>query len=394
MRILQVVTLISPEGTYGGPTTVALNQCTALQALGHEVDVAAGYPGTSPVVQSHGAVPLHLFPVRRVIPGIGFAGLASPSLLRWVAREIRAYDVVHVHVARDFVTLPVARLARLRGVPLVVQPHGMIDSSNRLLARPLDAFLTRPTLRRASAVCHLTPLERDELHRVARGDLRLVSLQNGVVQPAPLPQPQPPAHEVLFLARLHSRKRPAAFARAATALLGRHPQTTFALVGPDEGEGPAVSAAMAAAGSDRLRWDGPLAPDAALERLSRAAICVLPSVDEPFPMTVLEALARGVPVIITHSCGLAGAVKESGAGVVIGDDVDELIQAIDRVLSDHDLRAEMGARARNLASRVFAMEPVARRLESIYHDASGAGRSSCHSLDPAPGPVPKDPPGR
>ena len=52
---------------------------------------------------------------------------------------MRDYDVVHVHVARDFVTLPAATIARRAGVPYVLQPHGMIDPSDHALARPLDA---------------------------------------------------------------------------------------------------------------------------------------------------------------------------------------------------------------------------------------------------------------
>jgi glycosyltransferase involved in cell wall biosynthesis len=366
MRILQVVTLISPDGAYGGPTTVALNQCEALYSLGHNAHVAAGYPGAKAAERLHGAVPLHLFPARTLIPGIGFAGLSAPGLLRWLARECDGYDVVHVHVARDFVTLPAARLGQLRGRPVVVQPHGMIDVSDRPLSRPLDAVLTRPTLRSAAAVCHLTSREHDDLVQVAGEGLRLVQLHNGV----PLPTTVGAAEdEVLFLARLHPRKRPLNFLRAAMNLHPKHPSTSFAVVGPDEGEGRTVSAAVAEAGTVKIRWEGPLQPDEARQRLAHAAVYVLPSVDEPFPMSVLEAMARGVPVIITDTCGLAEAVTDSGAGIVVRDDVDELTKAIDYLLSDRDLRASIGSRARSLARETFGMEPVAERLEAIYLSA-------------------------
>ncbi|MBK5249133.1 MAG: hypothetical protein JJE50_06815, partial [Actinomycetales bacterium] len=74
MRIISVVTLFSPDGAYGGPTRVAVNQAAALRRLGHQVVIAAGGRGYAhPPEHVHG-VPLRLFPVRTAVPGTGFAG--------------------------------------------------------------------------------------------------------------------------------------------------------------------------------------------------------------------------------------------------------------------------------------------------------------------------------
>lgn len=367
MRILQVVTLISPDGAYGGPVTVAVNQCVALERLGHEAHIAAGHRARATVVRRR-SIPIHLFPVHLVVPGIGFSGLTSAALLRWLIAGLSSWDVVHVHVARDLVTLPAAMLAEAGHRRVVIQPHGMIDPSDRLLARPLDALLTRRVLRSAAAVCHLTALERDQLVQVAGERLNLVPLRNGVPGPhlADLSASPSPGREVLYLARLQKRKRPVMFVEAALALAPKHPRATFTLAGPDEGEGKEVEALVTNAGGSNVRWEGAVPPEQVLERLSRASVFVLPAVDEPYPMAVLEAMSLGIPVVVTDSCGLAEAVRRSGAGVVIGTSLDDLTRAVDTLLSDERLRAAMGARARVLAETNFGMDQVAERLLSIY----------------------------
>ena len=378
MRILSVATLVSPGGEYGGPTRVAVNQVRELRRLGHDVTLCAGTRGfeTAPSVLD-GDVPVTLFPAHQTVPGTGFAGLTSPTLWRWLWQHIGEYDVCHIHLARDLVTLPATAIARARGVRFVVQTHGMIDPTRRLLAVPLDAVLTRPALRSARAVLYLTPVEREGLAAVAGPSLRLVELLNGVPSADPAAPSDP--REVLYLARLAGRKRPGAFVATAARLGSEFPDVRFALVGPDEGEGDAVKAAIAAAGpGDRLAWEGPLAPEHTLDRLRQATVYVLPSVDEPYPMSVLEAMSVGLPVVITDTCGLAGIVRESGAGLVVGPAQEELDEAVRRLLADRDGAEDMGRRGRAYVRENLGMEALARRLLGVYSGqaTSGAGASS------------------
>ena len=84
--------------------------------------------------------------------------------------------------------------------------------------------------------------------------------------------PGPP--EVLFAARMHPRKRPIAFVEMAKALLDAGVNARFTLVGPDEGEGPALRAALK--GDPRISWEGALAPAAIPRRMAAASVYVLP----------------------------------------------------------------------------------------------------------------------
>lgn len=367
LRILSVVTLVSPLGEYGGPLRVAVNQATALKELGHDVVIAGGVRGYEhEAPTSLGQVPAVLFPVTQLLPGTGFAGLAAPGLWRWFARHCGEFDVVHIHAARDLVTLPVARLAALKKVPYVLQTHGMIDPSSNPLARPLDALLTRPVLRRARSALHLTDVEAAGLVAVGGDRLRLVQLPNGVpLQDAGAAQV---TVQVLYLARLAPRKRPLYFVEAAVQLSRRYPGTEFLMIGPDEGEGPAVREAIAAAAATgvSISWAGGVAPEETVQHMRRASIYVLPSVDEPYPMSVLEAMSLGLPVVVTDSCGLAGAIERTGAGLVVDDSLDALVSSVARMLDDAELRTAMGRSGRTHVREQLSMTSIARQLEALY----------------------------
>ncbi|MCR5980386.1 glycosyltransferase [Gordonia jinghuaiqii] len=380
MRVVHVVTLLSPDGAYGGPTRVALNVAEELIRRGVDVEVAAGTRGFDQPPTSVGAVPLRLFGVVSVLPKVGFAGLASPRQVWWFVRSARRFDVVHVHLARDLVTPIIAAIALILRKPVFVQTHGMIDASDRLLSRPFDLLLIRPILRRARAVFCLTDDEAAEIAVVER-DSRVVILANGV--------PVPPQHlrarparetrrlKVLFLARLHERKRPMHLVRAALALLETDGDVELALVGPDEGEGEQVVRAIRESDfASRITWEGPIEPSKTLPRMAEADVYVLPSVNEPFGMTVLEAMSIGLPVVVTDSCGLARAVAEGEAGIVVDDSVEALTAAIDRYRCDPALVERHGAHARRLVSESYCMADVGTVLMREYQ--APAGRDHGH----------------
>lgn len=379
MRIVHVVTLVSPDGAYGGPVRVAANHAAALAERGHDVVIVAGCTGYEDPPTELDGVPLQLFPVSTAIPKIGFAGLRAPGMSAWLRQHRSEFDVAHVHLARDLVTLPAAISLLRKDIPIVAQPHGMIVPNRKLLSLPLDRFATRPVLRSAHTVFHLTEREAGELTAVA-GELHLSQLHNGV----PLPRRWQPVRtrphdgngaradrpEVLFLARLHPRKRPGMFVAMARRLLGDGIDAQFTLVGPDGGVADDVMADIAASGvGDRVRYEGPVAPSEVTARVARAAISVLPSVDEPYPMSVLEAMSLGLPVVVTDSCGLADMLIETGSGLVVGPDLNSLTDAVRALLADPERAAEMGRRGAQVASKDLGMDAVAARLEATYEAA-------------------------
>lgn len=368
MRIAHIVTYDSPEGAFGGPVSVAFAQAQALAERGHAVTVYAGSPREHAGTQEIDGFTLRTFPAFRLVRRGGFASMVAPALSRRLASDIRRYDIAHVHLARDLVTIPAALRVRAAGLPYVVQPHGMIDRTDRALARPLDALATKPLLRRAERVLTLTSREASEILAVeARARTHMIS--NGVrIATAPMYDSRDDV--VLFLARLASRKRPLAFVEMARALRDALPQTRFVLGGPDEGEGAAIRDAIAASDmADRIEWIGPVSPRETDRLLASARVYVLPSFGEVFPMTVLEAFRAGTPVVATNSLGIAADCERYGAAVVTDGTPRSLADAVRRVYASDSVADGLRAGGERYLRECLDVRDVAVQLEAIYLDA-------------------------
>ncbi|MCH0538415.1 glycosyltransferase [Streptomyces sp. MUM 203J] len=373
MRVLHAVTLHSPTGAFGGPVRVALNLAHGLRERGHEprlLALADGF-GPTPPTDVEG-IPARLHNAKRLLP-LGFSGITSPALLSEAKTLVRGADVVHVHLARDLVTLPVALAALKADVPVVLQTHGMVDPSDKLLAKVLDALAVRRVLRGAAAVLHLTTHERRGLDAVLGTPLTNAhALVNGVPRQDRRPAPDGPPR-ILYAARLQARKRPCDFVAAAPDILRRHPDARFVIAGPDEGELPAVQKMIADLGlGDRVSYLGALGSAEVLDELRRAHVYVLPSVDEPFPMSVLESLSVGTPAVVTVSNGLASAVRDAGAGRAV-EDASQLADAVVALLDPEEAR-KASAAAHMLATDAFSIDAVVEDLLEVYGRATAQAR--------------------
>ena len=146
MKIIHVVALASPDGAYGGPLRVAMNRVRALCASGHDAILVAGEVGYgSDVPEAIGDAPARLFPAAHLL-GLRDSIVDVIGLLRWLRDAAPRADIIHVHLARDFLTARAALHARSAGVPYVVQTHGMIRPPRNSAQRMFDAAITRRAL--------------------------------------------------------------------------------------------------------------------------------------------------------------------------------------------------------------------------------------------------------
>lgn len=380
MKILHVVTLHTPDHAFGGPTRVALNLSKVQRAAGDDARIMAlgdGFPDGELPSQVEG-VPVHLFQARHLLPMFEVSGITSAALLNTARRMMRGADLVHVHLMRDLVTLPAALLALATRTPLVVQTHGMIDPTEKKVAQLTDLLGVRKVLRSADAVLHLTEMERLDVNAVAAPVplTRTVRLVNGV-----RPQERKPARDpgrpptVLYLARIQKRKRPEDFVSAMPHVLARHPDARFVLAGPDTGSLPGALALARKLGvTDSLDHVGPLEHDEVLAAGREADVYVLPAIEEPFPVSVLEAMSVGTPVVITRTCGQAPDVAEAGAGRVIdsrvGEDAANARKVADAILEllEPEAAEQAGKAAWDLVNDQFTIEVVTATLRRTYED--------------------------
>lgn len=371
LRVVHVVALDATGGAYGGPMSVAVADVKALRRTAFDVDAAvwSGWDGEAPIRMAEGLVHRR-FRAYSPVKSLRFVGLVCPSLWFSLVRDRRRIDVLHIHLGRDLITTIAALIAILLRMPTVVQTHGMVMVGKGLHFR-LSNLLLVPVLRRALAVLALTSHEESELRCIAGRELNIDRIPNGI-DLFQKDRPDQPQHRVLFVSRLHPRKGLRYFIYAAEEMKART-SAEFVVAGPDEGD-------MHLIDESQVRSPGAVSYQGAWEservrlEMADAIVYVLPSVGEVVPMSVLEAMSVGVPVIVTSDCGLAHDITAYGAGVVLdhtGDLGDQLVAAISLLVEDPELRSKMSKMGVLLVKNSYSIKGVAERLIKIY------GRVEC-----------------
>lgn len=327
-----------------------------------------------------------MFPVR-YFPARVFAqripGIVAPELWRWVGRHAQHFDVAHVHLAREPVPLLCCLLLKRLGVPYFVQTHGMLNTYGRL-KNLFDRVILKRVLEGAASVLALQHHELERLREIAPG-ANIVTLPNGLSEREIHPRwsldqlaIEPPT--VLFLARLHARKRVLDFVECARLLTERGVDARFRVVGPDGGEAGKVREAVERFGlTDRVEIFGALPRERCYEEFAAAAVHVLPSVDEPFPMSVLEALTVGVPTIVTEGIHIRDLLESHDAAEVTAARPEALADAVTRLLHDGERARQLSENGRRLIREHLEMDGLAKRLIKIYRGQTyGSGANQHH----------------
>jgi glycosyltransferase involved in cell wall biosynthesis len=380
MRILHVIPTYLPAVRYGGPIFATHGLCKALAVRGHEVQVFTTNvdgPGNSPV-------PIGL-PVN--IEGVKVRYFScpllrrlywAPALGRTLESEIGKFDAVHLHSVFLWPTWAAARAACKAGVSYVLSPRGMlvkelIRRRNRLTKSAWIYLIEKSNIEQAAAV-HLTSrLEASELERFGWRFSRLAVIPNGIDEPMAsagdisadvkaIAAAQP---LVLFLGRLSWKKGLDRLLRA----FGQSRNGKLAIVGTDdEGFAPQLEKLAETLGiADRVRVLARTVIGSEKEYLfASARLFVLSSYSENFGNTVLEAMRRGVPVVVTPEVGAAEIVQQSGGGIVAQGDAEALGAAITRLVDNPDFARSMGEAGQRHVMRHYTWAGISALMEELY----------------------------
>jgi glycosyltransferase involved in cell wall biosynthesis len=385
MKVLHVITTLAER--YGGPTTV-LRSLAHEQALrGHQVTICTtsmdyptgilDVPADQAVDERGVTVWYHKLNSRPLC--------FSFSLARWLFEHVSDYDVVHVHGLYRFPPTFAAKLARAKGIPYLIKPHGSLDPYlyqqspySLFLKRLYERLFDLPNLHRAGAIQYTTDEE------AKRASFLRLSAPGVVVRSgidwrnfAQLPRPggfrermgigsdQP---LVLFLGRLNFKKGLDLLIPAFAQVLAMVPDSILAIVGPDnEGLGAKVRRwCMDNAVTEQVRFIDHIPPDETRQAYVDADAFALTSYTENTGMTVVEAMACGCPVVISDQVNIWPLVDEAGAGIVVSLEVPRISSALVRVLTDSEASVQMGASGRTLAQEQFSWEHIVGEFDRLY----------------------------
>ena len=374
MRILHVIDSLPREN--GGMPAVVVRLAVAQKAAGLE-----------PTIVCHDEHDLREHVQWWASQVLGFAAVRVTScglLPVDAARLVRQYDVVHVHGVWMPVPTIVCWQARRAGVPTVLAPHGMLSTWSLQQKKPRKALalavIWRSLVRDVTFLHALNAAEAGELQARFPGTAIRV-IPNGIFAEefADLPHPGDSARVVpelangrryvLFLARLHFMKAPDLLVDAFARVAARMPDVDLVIAGPDYGMETALRGKIGELGlADRVHLPGAVYGRAKLALLRDALCMCQPSRHEGFSVSMLEALACGVPVVTTETANFPDVASE-GAGFIAAAEPDALGAAVQALASDDALRERQSQAARDLVSRCYTWEAVHERALEVYREA-------------------------
>jgi glycosyltransferase involved in cell wall biosynthesis len=391
VRILHVIPSVSDRS--GGPAQAIFPMCRALLTRGLDVTITTTNHGESDqfandslvstngnkngqlnTARSYRGVSTYFFPVQW---GDGFK--YSRPLAAWLNANVKSFDVVHIHAVFNHACIAAARACRKQGVPYVIRPLGTLDPWS-MKQKPLRkklfwALEGKKMLHEAGAIHYTAQAERSAAER-------LLGLRRGKVVPLGIDGSDLPVHNqtsagpfgepnpyVLVLSRLHPKKGLDILIEAFLDLRKRERFSEWRLVIAGDGDEDYLDSLKQMVtdmgGNEFVIFRGWLEGQEKNSVLSNASLLTLPSRQENFGLCVLEALSRGVPVIVSPEVNLAKDIDTARAGWISAVDVSALVKCLAEALSNEEERIKRGCAGKSF-SRNFEWNKIAEGLESMY----------------------------
>lgn len=294
--------------------------------------------------------------------------LAFTRALARYAGVMPSYDIIHLHIsARGSYKRKsiMARMAHRAGKYVILHDHD--GEFKKAFEEGGDAYRrnVRETFGIADRVVVLSEEWRDYFAENVCDPGKIDVVHNGVKVPA---RPCSPCsrQDVLFLGRLDARKSPDVLLRASREVLERFPDTKIVFGGDGEVEKNKQLAEELDI-ADRCEFHGWVTGDGREALFERAAVYCLPSKNEGLPMSVLEAMAHGIPAVATAVGGVPQVIEDGVNGFLIDvDDETALSERLVSLLAKPELREELGRNGRDQIVRNFGLDRTVAQVVDIY----------------------------
>ncbi len=378
MKILHVLT--DPRNDRGVLADCACGMAAAVAAREHEVTIAClkrSDTDSSPQAEN---VLIRSFAPDRISPR-----MPSADLRTYLQKNIQHFDIVHIHGVGQCAGHYAAAAARQAKIPYLLTPHGMLESGYHSpggrLANTFN-WLVRDSkvVRQAGAIqC----LYRSELtHSPALTGRKNTIIASGIASSLCENHPPRGSWRSENHATLGKMDRPLALFLGCIepengldrllphwhAVLKGQPDMLLVIAGT--GEKSYIDTLNDIIRKHNLArhivWTGELAGPAKWRLLVDSDVFILPAYQADRSPVITEALAVGLPVVLTRECH-RDEVENHNAGVIIEHgDMAAFVTSILELMGNHEIRASMGRNGQKLVQSDFTREVTAEKLERLY----------------------------
>ena len=381
MRILQVTNFFKPSWESGGPARACYEISKELVKRGHEVTVYTtdgfkyrlNVPKNKPIMVD--GIKVYYFKNISSYLSRNFV-LPIPYYLPFIARkEIKKFDIIHLHEYRTFLNIIVTHYARKYKIPHILQPRGSFPRFIKSKQKKIfDVLFGYRIINSANKIIATSRIEASQYNN--KITKKIVYIPNGINLEDFKHLPKKGEFRkkykikenekiILYLGRIHKRKGLDLLIDVFYELKKELKNVKLVIVGPDDGYLNYLKN-QAKKIIEEIIFLGPLFERNKLEAYVDADIFVLPSKDkyESFGNVVLEALACGTPVIVTNNCGISEYIT-SEVGNIISYNKKQLTKTLYNLLINDRKRKQISKYAKKFVKN-FSWKKVVDKIEIIY----------------------------
>ena len=303
-----------------------------------------------------------------------------------IRKEIKDYEIVHIHEHRQTLAIIASHFARKNNIPYIVQAHGSVLPffQKEGLKNLFDKVFGFKILHNAACVFALTEVEKEQYLNmgVDEDKIEIVPLGINLEEYENLPDYgrfrskfniSDDDNLILFVGRIHEIKGLDLLIDSFNDLIGlnENKNIKLAIVGPDDGYLTELEDKIRMYSlEDNVIVTGPLYKEEKQEALVDCDLFVMPSKYESFTTSGLEAMACSKPLVLTKNNHIHDWV-DGNCGLACDDDKDSLRSAIEKLLFDEDLSKTYGENGKRLIKERYDWDIINKQILDIYEKLLG-----------------------
>jgi glycosyltransferase involved in cell wall biosynthesis len=392
MRILHVIPSYEPAWAFGGTVTATSQLCRALARQGVDVTV---YTTDADGKGGHLDVPLNetvdLDGVKATYFHCNFGinkAFYSKDLSSKLRKTVKSFDIVHISAIWQWIGMDVYKFCKIFHKPYLISTHGSFSpwpwKQNMLKKKTYWYLFGKKIIKKAKAIHFTSEDERLKSFStvpllkkipgfiVPNGiDIKNTKKSKDIRANLNIPKDK---FVLLFVGRIHKVKGIDFIIKALEKI--NSSRLLFLIVGNKEDiEYIKLLHNLSKYHPNNVIWHEPVRREHVWDFYHSSDLFVLPSYSENFGMVVVEAMACGLPGLISRNVGIWREVQSDNAGFIVNQDVDEITDVLKKCLENPGILQKLSLNARKSAESRYDINKVASLMIKAYENVLSGRRS-------------------